>query len=153
ATGCFARTKGRLRIPEGAIAEGLFGYARRVKLRTLSSLSFSLSLTSLVALGCSGEGSSIEGAGGASSGDPPSTGEVAAPIIGGVLDTGAKAHDSVVMLAFDQYICSGTLIAANVVLTARHCVAENLTEGSLCDIDGKNLSQGADFGPLTGKGK
>ncbi len=37
--------------------------------------------------------------------------------------TEATAHPEACVISFDGYICSGTLIAPNVVLTAGHCVA------------------------------
>ena len=60
------------------------------------------------------------------------------PIVGGTLDT-STANDSVVMI-FRQIsqssysLCTGALIAPNLVLTARHCVS-NTTETVDCQND------------------
>src|SRR5262249_16853865 len=43
------------------------------------------------------------------------------PIVGGTTSTAAQ--DAVVLLAMPNELCSGTLIAPNLVLTARHCIA------------------------------
>ena len=58
----------------------------------------------------------------------PGLGRSASPIIHGVLDTGTT-HDAVVALVTTddaaglELRCTGTLIAPNVVVTARHCVS------------------------------
>jgi hypothetical protein len=44
------------------------------------------------------------------------------PILNGVADT-SQAHMAVVAITDNTFMCSGTLIAANVVLTAGHCVS------------------------------
>jgi MYXO-CTERM domain-containing protein len=52
-------------------------------------------------------------------------------IVGGATST--TAQDAAVMiLANGRYACTGTLIAPNVVLTARHCVAANVDHSSRC---------------------
>ena len=57
-----------------------------------------------------------------------SVGRSVAPVIHGELDTGTT-HDEVVYISFqisatEGGACSGTLIAPNVVVTARHCVSQ-----------------------------
>jgi len=50
------------------------------------------------------------------------------------------------------YGCSGTLLAPNLVLTARHCVSNLVSEGVQCDVNGNGTSAsaiGADFVPGT----
>jgi secreted trypsin-like serine protease len=60
----------------------------------------------------------------AASSDGKSTRRVSAPIVNGQPDT--SAHDSVVYIAIGTQgsFCTGTLIAPNLVITARHCVAD-----------------------------
>ncbi len=84
---------------------------------------------------------SVLGTGCASAGDPgASTDEdthaTTAPIIGGYLDT---ATHGVVALAQQsrgqaEVFCSGSLLAQNLVLTARHCIAQ-IGDGSSEQID------------------
>ena len=68
----------------------------------------------------------------------------AQPIISGTPST--SDQDAVILLAIRsggqlQGTCSGTLIAPNLVLTARHCVSDT-DEGALCTKDGTPLQQG-----------
>ena len=77
-------------------------------------------------------------------------GQASSPIINGSADT-AK-NDSVVLIAIRkdgqlQGDCTGTMVAPNLVLTARHCVTET-DEGALCRVDGtpyEGGGLGADF--------
>lgn len=84
--------------------------------------------------------------------ESPDHGESAtrAPITGGEVDDGAEAHPAVVFLVAGNMGCTGTLIAPNLVLTARHCVSETITSQSGCDIFGNSLNGdhvGADVAP------
>ena len=99
----------------------------------------SIALPFLVFAGCSG-------------GDPtpPATSSVSEAIIGGVTDSGTGAHPSVVMLTNPGGACTGSLIAPKLVLTARHCVSQNITQGIGCDIYGTSSNGdhvGADYSP------
>lgn len=71
---------------------------------------------------------------GSENGKPETTTEA---ITGGVEDTGAEAHEAVVMISQNGKLCTGTLIAPNVVLTARHCVTVH-TASFNCDIFGNS---------------
>lgn len=65
-------------------------------------------------------------------------------IFGGAPDDDEHAISSVVALkvgsAGSYELCSGALIAPNVVLTARHCVAKSLTTSVSCDEDGRSTN-------------
>lgn len=65
-------------------------------------------------------------------------------IYGGEDDTDAKATTSVVALKVargDNFeLCSGALIAPNVVLTARHCVTTSVTTSVSCDENGHSTN-------------
>ncbi len=84
--------------------------------------------------------------------DRGSIGKAHQPIVGGVLDNDTKAHGGVVEIMIGyQGSCSGALIAANVVLTARHCVSQTVGTGVACDAqggaDGDQIS--SDYSPTT----
>lgn len=65
-------------------------------------------------------------------------------IIGGKASTAAQ--DAVVMLRIgERALCSGTLVAPNLVLTARHCVSET-DEALVCSPSGRAL-EGGEVGP------
>lgn len=71
-------------------------------------------------------------------------------IIGGVDDSGTGAHPAVVMLVNGNGACTASLIAPKLVLTARHCVSQNLQPGIGCDIYGNSTNGnhvGNDFSP------
>jgi len=53
-------------------------------------------------------------------------GEVASPVIGGTAATKDQLFSTVALLrlGFDDYICTGTLIAPSVVVTAAHCLVD-----------------------------
>jgi hypothetical protein len=84
-----------------------------------------------------------------SSADPPaSSGEVAADqveVVRGVPDHGSDPAVVAVDIG-DRELCTGTLIAPNVVLTARHCVAAT-SEQISCPSNGKQV--GAQRQPST----
>lgn len=66
-------------------------------------------------------------------------------IFGGVEDNDDRSTEGVVAVrtGFDSSsfgLCTGALIATNVVLTARHCVSKVLTEHVSCNRDGNSLN-------------
>ena len=65
-------------------------------------------------------------------------------IYGGSTDDGSTAVSGVVALKVgsngNYQLCSGALIAPNVVLTARHCVANSLTTTVSCDENGNSTN-------------
>ncbi len=72
------------------------------------------------------------------------TGAPAPTIFGGSKDDGDQAVPGVVALRVGTggtfELCSGALVAPNVVLTARHCVTKNITTSVSCDENGKSAN-------------
>lgn len=68
--------------------------------------------------------------------------EVAPTIYGGRVDEEGGDRNAVLALKVQQTrgaeLCSGTLIAPNLVLTARHCVTRTLSKDVQCDEDGNS---------------
>ena len=73
-----------------------------------------------------------------------SRGSVDPKIFGGAIDDDDAAIPGVVALrvgeAGSYELCSGALLASNVVLTARHCVTRNLTTSVSCDENGASAN-------------
>ncbi len=65
-------------------------------------------------------------------------------IFGGARDDDSDAYSGVVALrvgaAGTFELCSGALLAPNVVLTARHCVTKNFTTSVSCDQEGRSAN-------------
>ena len=62
------------------------------------------------------------------------TGGTSAPIIDGTAST-TEQDSAVLIMIGGRGACTGTLVAPNLVLTARHCVTQT-DEGALCKTDG-----------------
>jgi MYXO-CTERM domain-containing protein len=105
-------------------------------------------VASLLALasGCSSEAGAGAGAG-REPGDE-SVARASSPIIAGSPST--SDQDAVVLLAIHsggalRGTCTGTLVAPNLVLTARHCVSET-DRGALCTKSGSAIQEGVVHG-------
>ncbi len=105
--------------------------------RPLSAVSarllLALALASASVAGCAVQGGEAVGSG-------------SAPIIDGV-ESGIEDNSAVWVgiLSAEGYpmgSCSGVLVADNVVLTARHCVARTQSGGIACSKDGRSISGG-----------
>ena len=72
------------------------------------------------------------------------TGAAEATIFGGSKDDDSEGAAGVVALRVGTggtfELCSGALIAPNVVLTARHCVTKNITHSVSCDEEGRSAN-------------
>lgn len=79
-------------------------------------------------------------------GSPGSTSSTRAPIIDGVAsgpdDNSAVWVGVLTAEGYPQGMCSGVLVADNVVLTARHCVSRTSDGGIACSKDGTPISGG-----------
>ena len=86
------------------------------------------SLCLLAGCGGAADGSSFEG-----SAAMAALGDAVEPIVDGQTDRGDSAVLAIALVTnSEQALCSGTLIAPNLVLTARHCVAEIANPRVVC---------------------
>ncbi|MBX3223066.1 MAG: S1 family peptidase [Labilithrix sp.] len=103
--------------------------------------SSALALAVLGITGCAAEG---PGDSGAAVNVTAAAGSVGTNIFGGEGDDDPSAMSSVVALKVGAggtfELCSGALIAPNVVLTARHCVANSITTSVSCDEAGRSTN-------------
>src|SRR5260221_14635552 len=58
-----------------------------------------------------------------------------------------NTQDAVVLILYDAgggntYGCTGTLLAPNLVVTARHCVSQTAETGIACNADGTPIAGG-----------
>ena len=72
------------------------------------------------------------------------TGHTSQAIMGGLMDDGASASSGVVALRIGNAtpfeLCTGSLIAPNVVLTARHCVSKAANPTVICNEKGASTN-------------
>src|SRR5947209_82403 len=100
----------------------------------------SLALRAAVVVALAGCG---QGAQGASFDTRERAGATSEAIYSGIADDDGSQNHGVVALKIgdsaQQFeLCSASLIAPNVVLTARHCVSQNLTDTVSCDQNGQS---------------
>lgn len=95
-----------------------------------------VALAATLVMGCANE----------AMGEEPTLGTVEQKIIGGAKDIGALASSGVVALkvgptgAKDFELCSAAFIAPNLLLTARHCVGNPVTDQVSCDENGRSTN-------------
>lgn len=95
-----------------------------------------LALAATLVVGCANEAAAEE----------PTLGTVEQKIVGGAKDIGALASSGVVALkvgpagAKDFELCSAAFIAPNLLLTARHCVGNPITDQVSCDENGRSTN-------------
>jgi len=87
-------------------------------------------------------------ASGSSRNDDEHAGSVSASIVGGEVDTTTKGVVALALSAHEQVgvICTGSLLAPNLVLTARHCVSQ-IDDGSSEQVNCASSEFTANFDP------
>ena len=103
------------------------------------------------ALAIAALGAVLSGCSDAATFDPEHASSTAEAIYGGTVDNDSSQNAAVVSIRIGDgspfELCSGSLIAPNVVLTARHCVSVNLTQAVACNenaASGNGPQVGAD---------
>jgi MYXO-CTERM domain-containing protein len=95
-------------------------------------------------------GAVLAACGTAPGGAGEAVGSTSSAIYGGVEDNDSSQNDAVVAITVGDgsqvTLCSGALIAPNVVLTARHCVSVVNNDAISCDQNGNSLDDGPDLG-------
>jgi len=75
--------------------------------------------------------------------DTPRLGQVGQAVVGGVRST--DDDDAVVALMHPSGVCTGTLVADNLLLTARHCLTLSDPAVTRCSSDGQSLDPSMDW--------